>query len=197
VAVTSPLCHCCGLPFVAGTDHLCGECLGSSFAFDRARSLFYYRRPVSTLLIELKFNGRLDLLEPLAALARQARAGELITIPDIIIPVPLHIKRLRERGFNQSLFLARACLPDHRHAIRTDLLKRNRCTVPQTELNGRARRNNLKKALFVPKPHQIAGKRILVVDDVFTTGATLHECAKTLKQAGAARVEALTMARAL
>ena len=193
----SPLCTCCGLPFFSGEDHLCGDCLQNRFAFDRTRSMFLYQDPVSSLLLQFKFGGRLTGLATLAALAEQAGAGALFKTPDLVLPVPLHIKRLRSRGFNQSLLLARSCFPGWRQKIRTDLLLRHQPTIPQTSLSGRARRNNLKGAFTIHRPQEIAGRDILLVDDVFTTGSTLHECAKTLSRAGAARIEAFTLARAL
>ncbi len=197
VPVAPPLCLCCGTPFISGKNHLCGECLQDHFAFACARSLFFYQEPVRTLLVQLKFRGSLARLDTLSVLAGQFGAAHLCSEPDLIMPVPLHKQRLRHRGFNQSLLLARACLPDWQQKIRTDLLLRHQPTVPQTSLSGRARRNNLKKAFSVVTPDQVAGKSILLVDDIFTTGSTLHECARVLNQAGAARVEAFTLARAL
>lgn len=195
VPVTPPLCLCCGIPFISGKDHLCGDCLQDHFAFARARSLFLYQEPVSTMLVQLKFRGSLSRLDTLSVLAEQFGAVDLCREPDLILPVPLHKKRLRSRGFNQSLLLARSCLPDWQRKIRTDLLLRHQPTVPQTSLSGRARRNNLKNAFSAPGADSIRGKSILLIDDVFTTGSTLHECARVLTRAGAARVEAFTLAR--
>ncbi|MDG4475500.1 ComF family protein [Thiovibrio frasassiensis] len=113
---------------------------------------------------------------------------------DWIVPVPLHPKRLRERGFNQALLLARAFFPKDRR-ITHDLLVRTRVTEPQTRFNGKARRTNLKNAFGVVKPQHIPGKKILLIDDVFTTGTTVNECARVLKKAGAADVMVLTLAR--
>ncbi len=197
ISVAPPLCPCCGTPFVSGKNHLCGECLQDHFAFARARSLFLYQQPVSSLLVQLKFGGNLSCLDTLSVLADQFGAADLCRKPDLILPVPLHTQRLRSRGFNQSLLLARSCLPGWQQKIRTDLLLRHQPTVPQTSLSGRARRNNLKKAFSVSKSELVAGKTLLVVDDVFTTGSTLHECARVLYRAGAGRVEAFTLARAL
>ncbi len=117
--------------------------------------------------------------------------------PDIILPVPLHISRLRSRGFNQALLLARVCFPEWQGKIQPDLLHRHKPTIPQTSLSGKARRNNLKGAFSVSDPGLVAGRKILLIDDVFTTGATLNECAKTLSKAGAAEIEAFTLAMAL
>ena len=196
-AIVSPLCTCCGIPFPGGEDHLCSTCLQKVFSFDRARSLFLYREPVSSLLVRFKFSGNLTSFETLSVLAAQAGPGTLFKEPDLVLPVPLHIQRLRSRGFNQSLLLARACFPSWHGKIQTDLLLRHQLTVPQTTLSGRARRNNLKGAFSILRAEQVAGRMVLLVDDVFTTGATLDECTKVLLAADAAQVEAFTLARAL
>ena len=194
--ISSPLCPCCGTPFPSGEDHLCGVCLQDCFAFDRVRSIFLYRKPVSSLLVQFKFGGKLTRLDTLSVLAKQAGTEALFKEPDLILPVPLHKQRLRRRGFNQSLLLARSCFPKWKEKIRTDLLLRHQPTIPQTSLSGRARRNNLKGAFSISRSEEIAGRNILIVDDVFTTGSTLHECAKTLAKAGAEKIEAFTLARA-
>ncbi len=195
--IVSPLCPCCGTPFPAGEDHLCGECIRDRFAFHSCRSLFLYQEPIRSLLVQFKFAGKLSRLGTLAELARQEGAQALFREPDFVLPVPLHIQRLRSRGFNQSLLLSRSCFPGWQQKIRTDLLLRHQPTIPQTSLRGKARRNNLKGAFSIDNPKQIAGRKILLVDDVFTTGSTLHECAKTLAAAGAARIETFTLARAV
>ncbi|RWX49947.1 comF family protein, partial [Candidatus Electrothrix marina] len=164
----------------------------------KARSSFLYQEPISSLLLQLKFNHNLTGLASLAALTKETPALVDLNKPDLILPIPLHIQRLRERGFNQSLLLARACFPEWRKKIRFDLLRRNRHTVPQTRLSGTARRNNLHQAFSLEKPdhvQEVKGKNILLVDDVFTTGSTLHECAKVLLEAGAGEIEAFTVAR--
>ncbi|MBI5556992.1 MAG: ComF family protein [Deltaproteobacteria bacterium] len=115
--------------------------------------------------------------------------------PDRIIPVPLHMNRLRQRGFNQSLLLARAFFPDQRNKIIKTALRRQRDTIAQTGLTGLSRRKNLRDAFVVEKKDDVSGKKILLIDDVFTTGTTVNECARVLKQAGAERVDVLTLAR--
>lgn len=152
---------------------------------------------MSSLLVQFKFGGKLTGLVTLAELAKQAGGENLFKEPDLLLPVPLHIKRLRSRGFNQSLLLSRSCFPKWQGKIRTDLLLRHQATIPQTNLSGKARRNNLKGAFSIDRPEEIADRNVLLVDDVYTTGSTLHECAKTLLKAGAARIETFTLARAL
>ena len=111
---------------------------------------------------------------------------------DLIVPVPLHPKRLKQRGFNQALLLARAFpeVPLGREAV-----VRVRHTVPQVELKPKERRDNVKGAFAVPDPALVKGKNVLLLDDVYTTGATVRECAKVLRRAGARRVDVLTVAR--
>ncbi|NDV21301.1 ComF family protein [Desulfovibrio sp. JC022] len=116
--------------------------------------------------------------------------------PDLTIPVPLHPSRLRERGFNQSLILARFASSATGAKLSAKALIRTRKTIPQTKLSGSARRKNLHTA-FVAAPSLVKNKKILLVDDVYTTGSTVDECARTLLEAGAERVEVLTLSRAL
>ncbi|MDU9050232.1 MAG: ComF family protein [Candidatus Electrothrix sp. Rat3] len=193
--ISPPFCTCCGRPLPSGDNHLCLSCLDHPLLLTKARSSFLYQEPISTLVRQLKFNGNLNGLATLAVLAKKTAAFADLNTPDLILPVPLHIQRLRERGFNQSLLLARACFPQWREKIRFDLLQRQRATIPQTRLNGKARRSNLHNAFCIKKSAEISGKSILLVDDVFTTGSTLHECAKVLLKAGAKEVETFTVAR--
>ncbi|MGB5684331.1 MAG: ComF family protein [Candidatus Electrothrix sp.] len=199
LAIPPPFCTCCGNPLPSEENHLCLTCLDNPLAFiTKARSSFLYQEPISTLVLELKFSHNLTGLASLAALTKETPALVDLNEPDIILPVPLHIQRLRERGFNQSQLLAQACFPAWRKKIRFDLLKRQRPTVPQMRLSGKARRNNLHQAFCLEKPdhaQELKGKNILLVDDVFTTGSTLHECAKVLLEAGAREIEAFTVAR--
>lgn len=191
-AIASPFCSCCGAPKSGRT---CRACQQNSFAFDRARSLFVYQEPIRSLIHQLKFNGKLTGLSTFAALAKEANAAAFFHEPDLILPVPLHIRRLRWRCFNQSLLLAKACFPVWKGKIQPDLLQRHRATVPQTQLDSTARRSNLAGAFSLREPKTVKGRHILLVDDVFTTGSTLHECAKALREAGAVEIAAFTVAR--
>lgn len=190
----SPLCVRCGQPFPPGSvvvDHYCGNCLRLEPPFDSARSLVYYQYPVSNLLQRLKFMGEASAARTLATLNRP-----LCPRVDLIVAVPLHPARLRARGGNQSLVLARRFFPAEHHKIVLDLLVRRKNTVPQTGLNGHQRRHNLQNAFAVDRPERLRNRSVLLVDDVFTTGTTLAECSRALKTAGAASVQAWTVARA-
>ncbi len=195
--IFSPHCPVCGMPLPAGREHLCGPCLRSTYAFDKARAALYYREPVTSLISSLKFNGTLTGLATLAYLANNSPRTKDLSIPDLILPVPLYAQRLRERKFNQATLIARACFRSDREKIKPDILVRHRATPTQTGLTGAARRKNLSRAFSVRKPEQIKNKNILLVDDVFTTGSTVNECAKILRKAGAKRIEVFTVARAL
>jgi ComF family protein len=162
-----------------------------------AHSLCVYQEPVSSLLVRLKFNGDLSCLSSIAALVREAGAKRLPPEPDFILPVPLHRSRLRWRGFNQAILLAETCFPFWKDRIRVDLLQRHKKTVPQLHLTGEERRSNLRGAFSVRRPEDINGRRILLVDDVLTTGSTLRECANVLKESGAADIFAFAVARAV
>lgn len=115
--------------------------------------------------------------------------------PHLIIPVPLHRSRLRERGFNQAVLLGSVLSHQLSLSIMTNVLGRTRPTEPQIELPAAERRLNVKGAFAVTRPDSVAGKRVLLLDDVMTTGSTMDECAKELKKAGAAAVIAVTIAR--
>lgn len=195
--IQSPCCPCCGVPFPAGVDHLCGDCLARHYIFDFARSLLHYQPPLSTIIRSLKFGGRLTSISTLGALTALSDIKGLFSQPDFILPVPLHLNRLRERGFNQALVIARGCFPEWKNRIETGLLLRCRSTIPQTLLAGKERRGNLKKAFGLASTAKVEGKRVLLVDDVFTTGSTVNECSRALRYAGAARIEIFTLARSL
>lgn len=184
--VTSPLCPRCGLPFDGGVDHLCAECVAAPPPYARARAAFRYGAQVQHAILRLKYASRPDLARRLAPL--------LPPLPDcdLVVPVPLHRRRLASREYNQALLLARAAWP--RMYIDPLALWRSRDTPPQTSLRGAARRRSL-RAAFGASHRRVAGRRVVIVDDVLTTGATAAECARTLRKAGATRVEVVTLAR--
>jgi ComF family protein len=193
----TPLCTCCGLPFPCGTDHLCGDCLAARHAFDLARSLLQYRPPLSDLILSLKFTGNLAGLATLRSLVAQSQVVKAFSEPDLILSAPLHAARLRERGFNQALVIAKGCLPQWKKKIVPGLLIRLRPTTPQSLLSGKERRNNLRGVFSLVEPDRVAGAKVLLVDDVYTTGSTVNECSRVLRAAGAERIEVFTLARSL
>jgi len=198
--IRSPLCTLCGKPYPknpSGSDHYCGECLTSTFHFDRARSAAVHSGIVRDCIHALKFGGRLHHVPSLVQLLHESMEREMEVYEGMILPVPLHTRRLRQRGFNQAALLARELGRRLGRVVRFDVLVRKQWTEPQTRLNREERLENVKNAFQVVSPGVIKGGRILLVDDVFTTGTTLSECARELKQSGAAEVTALTITRSV
>ena len=195
--ITGPLCTVCGTPFASKTapGHACSQCVKHAMPFNEARSAFAYDSAVRDAIHSFKYGERLILAKPFGRMLSDGAASVSIR-PDIIVPVPLHRKRLQMRGFNQSLLLARSVAG--RLSIKLDYvsLRRVRATAPQIELKHDERQKNVAGAFEVCRPQTFKGKNVLLIDDVFTTGATVRECAKVLKKAGAA-VCVLTLARAI
>jgi ComF family protein len=194
--IAEPLCRTCGVEFAgSGASHYCGECLRKPPHFSRARAVFRYDEESAELVHAFKYQGKTVGRATFLALAREAGPLTDLDQPELIVPVPLHRSRLRERGFNQALVLARFLFPEQGKKIVPDLLVRTKNTHPQVSLSGQERRRNLKGAFAVQRPERLEGRLVLLVDDVYTTGTTLNECAKVLKAQGAAEVQALTLAR--
>jgi ComF family protein len=192
--VESPLCTCCGRMFAEadGGDRLCGDCQTDPPPFDRARAAALYDGPVAAAITGFKFGRRMACLPVMQHWLRRPRCLELVAAADLLAPVPLHPKRIRHRGFNQALLLARA-FPEA--AVAPEAVVRTRHTPPQVGLNPKERRDNVKGAFAVPDPAAVKGKSVLLIDDLFTTGSTVRECARVLRKAGARQVEVLTVAR--
>jgi ComF family protein len=153
-------------------------------------------QPISEAIQQFKYHRNLGVGKTLATLAAAAfplRAEAY----DLIVPVPLHLSRLRWRGFNQALVLSRAIGRAHQLQVDPLLLDRVRPTVPQTQLKERERQENVRGAFAVATPERLPGKRVLLVDDVYTSGATVEECARTLCRGGAKYVDVYTLARAV
>jgi len=199
--VVSPLCPGCGRPFTDSPDspdHLCGECIEPAFHFDTARSAVLHEGIIRTRIHQFKFGAQMEWAPPLVELLEIAYAGWGLPDPDLIVPVPLHLKRLKERGFNQSGLLAGEFARKLRVPVSFDAIIRKNRTRPQTRLNRRERLKNVKGAFETAGVQKVRGRRILLVDDVFTTGTTLSECARVLKRkGGASEVHAVTVTRAL
>ncbi len=197
---SSPLCPRCGIGFSspADQDHLCSRCLSGEWTFGKARALGPYEGKILEAISRFKFGGVARLAIPLGALLAEYTAPEFPSSSvDLVIPVPLHPRRLRERGFNQSLLLARQVSRRRSIPLNFTALRRTRQTHPQTQLSGPERRKNVRGAFAVGEPATVADRKILLIDDVFTTGATIQECTATLLDAGSHEVHALTLARVL
>jgi ComF family protein len=189
----SPVCARCGRPFVSpyGGDHLCGACLTAPPIFDRARSAAVYGGVMREAIHLFKYRHRTALARPLAGIL--AAAGDIGSY-DLLVPVPLHRRRLRRRGYNQALLLARELGRRCRVPVAVHGLQRIKRTRPQTSLTADERRRNVRGAV-VCRGALFRNSRVLVIDDVYTSGSTVNECARVLKHSGAAVVDVLTLAR--
>jgi ComF family protein len=193
-----PLCAVCGYPFEfdPGAGALCGSCAAQLPVFDRARSVFVYDSASRGPLLAFKHADRTDAAPTFARLLAVA-AADLLPDADVIVPVPLHRRRLLARRFNQSALLAQALGRETKINAIPDLLVRKWHTPSQGGLSASARRRNVAGAFAVRKGMADAagGATVLLVDDVFTTGATVGACATALRRAGAAAVDVITLAR--
>jgi len=206
--VESPLCPRCGLVFKSreGDDHLCGTCIESPRNYRTAIACGIYNRSLMEVIHCLKYKGKIRLAMPLGSLLFSFFTGHRgWNTVDLVAPVPLDLGRFRKRGFNQSFLMIRdwpemgLSRGTENFHIQIDrrLLERTRPTTPQTGLDRKMRLENLKDAFRVPDPPKVEGKRILLVDDVYTTGTTVDECSGALMKSGAEFVDVLTMARTI
>jgi ComF family protein len=196
--IETPFCKTCGMPFhfEIANDALCASCMDREPVFDASRSAVLYNEASRKMILAFKYGDRLHAVKTFVPW--MVRAGqELIDQTDVIIPVPLHNRRLRERRFNQSALLAQEIARHSAKAYIPDLLHRTRHTIPQQGLNYKERGKNVHGAFAVNEDHlaAIKGKTVLLIDDVYTSGATLNECARVMKKAKAAAVNVLTVAR--
>ncbi len=199
--ITAPHCTVCGLPysFDPGADLVCGACSRARPVFDRARAVLHYDDLGRRLVVAFKLSDRTHGAPTFGRWL--ARAGaDLIADADLVAPVPLHRLRLLRRRFNQSAMLAQAvCRAAGSRSVEfaPDLLLRRRHTPSQAGLNAGQRRLNVRNAFAVcpRRAARIAGRRILLIDDVFTTSATVSECARVLIRGGASAVDVLTLTR--
>lgn len=196
--LSDPLCARCGTPFEIAVDpeQVCAACLAQPPLYDRARAALIYGDISRDLVLSLKYQGRRDGLSVLGGW--MANAGrDLVSDADLIVPVPLHYFRLVRRGFNQSAWLAAALSRASGVKLSVDALKRTRATPIQGGLSAEGRRRNVQGA-FTVRPSrvtQVKGRRVVLVDDVLTTGATAEACTRALRRAGAACVDVVTLAR--
>ena len=196
--LASPLCEACGFPleFELGPEALCGACARERPAFDRARAVMRYDESSRALILGFKHADRTEGAAGYGAWLARAGAG-LVAEADLIAPVPLHWLRLFNRRFNQAALLAHALGRNAGVPVVADLLLRRRHTPSQGRLSPAQRRRNVAGA-FTVKPRRKAlleGRRVLLVDDVLTTGATVSACARTLRRGGAGAVDVLVLAR--
>jgi len=198
--IEHPFCKKCGIPFEfdMGENIICASCMDIDPMFDETRSAVVYNDASRRLILNFKFNDKINFVHTFTPWLLRA-GSELIDKADFIIPVPLHPKKLRQRRFNQSALLAHE-VSKKAHRVKNylpDGLIRTRNTIPQKGLNRKERNENIIGAFAINDNHldSFTHKNILLIDDVLTTGSTLNECARILKNAGSKTVNILTIAR--
>jgi ComF family protein len=198
--ITPPLCTGCGLPFAsqafAGPRGLCAPCEDQPRPWHEARAALLYDAAARRLILALKHADRQENAAVLAA--HMARAGDsLLARAALLVPVPLHLRRLRQRGFNQSALLARALARRSGVPCMPDVLRRVRATPPLGTMTAAARRDALDGAVTLRERRRalVAGRRVLLIDDVMTSGATVACCARALLDGGASHVDVLVASR--
>ncbi len=190
----SPACQCCGLPLTENEQARCGQCLQTPRPYQRTISPYYYQPPLIQLITQFKFNHRLVMARVFAYLLAKHIINDQHK-PEAIIPVPLHPRRLRERGYNQSLEIARLLGKTLNIPVDYKLCQRTRYTLPQTGLTAKTRKQNVKDAFGLTGTCEY--KHIAIVDDVITTGHTITELASLLHKNGVDEIEVWSVARAV
>ncbi len=179
----------------------CGRCQKSSPAFDQVLAQLSYKPPLSKLIQDYKFSHNLFLIPCLVECLRQQLRDHLkqgYQLPDAIIAVPLHRKRIKQRGFNQSYLLARIIAMEFKLPLLSGYVVRTKLTGEQTSLNRKQRHSNINKAFITKRPFKVNGKKInkiAIIDDVITSGSTCHELARTLKKSGVTIVDVWCLAK--
>lgn len=195
-----PLCTICGTPFLTegGIDHPCASCLSHPPPYDAARAAFLFHGPARELIHRFKYNRHIQLRRPLGLLLAERLTPDVARWgADLLLPVPLHRRRLTQRGFNQAALLVELLAKEWHIPLSRHNLRRIRWTEPQVNLPAHERPGNVRGAFALARPAEVVGRRIVLVDDVFTTGSTLAECGRVLKRAGATAVYAVTVAKAV
>jgi len=186
-----PCCPVCAMP--SPQAEMCGACIKHPPCFDATLAAFTYAFPIDALLRTLKYQGQLSIAELAGESLAQSIVGR--SFPDLLVPMPLHPQRLKERGFNQATEIARIVSRRTGIPLASDVVLRVRETEPQASLPLAKRSKNMRGAFACRQ--EMSGKHIALVDDVMTSGASLNELAKTLKTVGAGRVECWVAARTL
>lgn len=189
-------CSICGQPLDALVPGLaiCGRCLKEPPYFHQAEAVFKYNDIIKKLILPFKHSNHIELTE-LFVKWMSSNSYEMISKNEILVPVPLNWKRLLKRKYNQSALLAQRLAKTYKKAYAPLTLKRVKFTKSQGHLSPKDRKKNVTGVFIVKYPEQIQGKSILLIDDVFTTGATVNECAKILLKSGAKSVDVLTIAK--
>lgn len=198
--VREPRCKRCGKPLLSdGSDvrEVCSDCLKNRHrrtkSFDQGRALWVYEGNIQKSILDFKYNGMKSYVDFYADEAVRV-CGNWIwqKRPDVLIPIPIHARKKRIRGFNQAELLAKAIGKGMDLPVRSDILYRNRWTEPQKGISGEERRHNLTKSIEIRQlPTDV--RRVLLIDDIYTTGSTMEACARILKENGVEEVDFLTL----
>jgi ComF family protein len=187
-------CRICALPLASSnSDQICGKCLNQTPRFDRCHAPFSYGYPLSGLISDFKFNQKLYSGRLLAELLINSIEKNRVELPDLIMPVPLHPARLKERGFNQALELAKPVGLHFNIPIDTKNCKRTKATATQSTLDKKIRIKNMRGAFEIVR--KVKCDHLVLIDDVVTTGTTVNELAKVIKSSGVKRVDVWALAR--
>lgn len=191
--IEEPRCKRCGKPIRYEEQEYCHDCKAAGFSYEQGKSLWLHKAPVSTSLYQFKYKNRRSFGEVYAEelyrkFARMLRIWGI----DLIVPIPIHAKKRRQRGYNQAEIIAKYLGDKTGIPVNVKALKRVRDTKPQKELTGKERKKNLQNA-FAQGKGNVRGKRILLIDDIYTTGITIEESAKVLRRHGAQKVYFLTI----
>lgn len=197
--ILEPYCRKCGHPLFEGETNgkmLCPNCMKRKYNWFRySRSAMLYDEASKNLILSFKFMDKTENAKPLAEMMYLAGRDIFTAKVDVIIPIPLHYRRMLQRRYNQSILLAQELSKKSKVSFDSLSLVRHKNTRPQVEFSGHQRIKNVKDAFSVRHPENIKGKRVLLIDDVLTTGSTLKEATIALKKAGAKSVDTLTVAR--
>ena len=198
--IAPPFCSICGTPFVSGEvdNHPCSACMKKKKYFTMARALGYFEGALQEAIHLWKYEGKIGLSPLLGEwMAKHLPHYWDPKCFDLVVPVPLHKQRLRERGFNQTLLLVKEFSRRTGIPYRMTALQKKKPTPPQIHLSGAEREKGVRGSFHILRREDLEGRTILLVDDVYTTGATVNECSKVLLAGGAARVDVFTLAHAV
>lgn len=186
--VQSPVCLKCGKEIADEEIELCEDCSRYSRTYDKGFPAMNYIEPVTDCVAQFKYNNRRELADFFAGEIIRCHGKEIAEIsPEVLIPIPIHKKKLKKRGYNQAELLARSLGRRLDIPVDADVIKRNLNTMPQKKLDNVEREKNLKKA-FILSREIVQYKKVMLVDDIYTTGATIEACTSLLKQKGVRRI---------
>lgn len=191
------ICRRCGMPLAEGNLY-CDTCQRREYAFDKARACFHYNDASRKIVTDLKYRKK-KFVVPFMATEMLLKLEDFGAMPDIIIPVPISKNRRKERGFNQAELLANEMsdITGGKLCVMSNLVEKTVDSIPQAQLTGAQRLSNLKGAFSLSRRENLKGKRILIVDDVYTTGSTVDEVAKTLRKLHPDEIYVLTFAKTI